>query len=183
MMTTQPTSGSQVISDRTGNRRRCDSSVLVPGSAEDADQRDDADQHGEGIDGERAGLDPDRLPRAVTASASASPFGTPSMSVASPVCQSNVPSAKAGRTKIASYSSSKYHLFSRNRYMPPKLLRQADRQQRVRDIHHIGQGDASHGEDRRRAAQRSGSCSSRSITWLSGPTKMLPSRTPASPRR
>ena len=62
MITTQPTSGSQVMIDRIGKPAAFDARSLVTAQHEDADQHDDADQHGEGIDGKRAGLDPDRLP-------------------------------------------------------------------------------------------------------------------------
>ena len=59
MMTRQPTSGSQVSSDSRGKPAAF--MALTAEDQEDADQQHQADQHDEGIDRERAGLQLDHL--------------------------------------------------------------------------------------------------------------------------
>ena len=109
MMISPPTSGSQVISDRMGKPAAF---IATPGS------RPTRTTTPISMTNAYMASDPVwiftawREPSTVS---SASPLGTPSISVASPVCQNTRASRISGCTKIASYSSSKYHLFSRNR--------------------------------------------------------------------
>ena len=116
-----PTSGANVRIESSG---KSNISPLRPFREHvPADQHGDADQHGECIVIEIPGLQ-----RATAACHDAhgdeTPSGpTPSIKAPSPPFQSTGPIAKAGRTKILSYNSSKYHLLSRELITRPGTVR------------------------------------------------------------